>query len=303
MSDITIAASAAAFVKLFNVIRDNFTFAKSDTKTFGPFSASYSIKLHLSGGTVQLNNDDTVEVKNLDIVFDTLTVNVCLDLPGFCIGGWCIVPDPWNGCLVGVPKICIGGPICIAPDLSGLVSQLSDFKAKLKPVYYVDPARLPAWTDLDAELNGHPNQWQIFLDPVYVLVDPIDLPATIENIIENLVKDAIESLFPSWLPGWAVDLLVAALGPVIDLIKSALGVVSDFTGFLFNLINNLLAFPALIETAVADHFASQSPLYEFTDPYPMLPGSGGLIPVIIPIINLAAHVDSAEMIVTADVGA
>ncbi|MGH9572687.1 MAG: hypothetical protein ACRD40_04045, partial [Candidatus Acidiferrales bacterium] len=70
MSQITIAASSNAFTQLFNVIRDNFTFSKSDGGNFGPFSANYSIKLHLSGGSVQLNDDNTVEVKNVDVVFD-----------------------------------------------------------------------------------------------------------------------------------------------------------------------------------------------------------------------------------------
>ena len=84
MSDITIAASANAFVQLFNVVRDKFTFAKSDTGNFGPFSASYSVKLHLSGGNVQLNDDDTVEVKHVDVVWDILKVQLCFDLPGFC---------------------------------------------------------------------------------------------------------------------------------------------------------------------------------------------------------------------------
>lgn len=303
MSHITIAASANAFKQLFNVLRDNFTFAKSGSGTFGPFSASYSVALHLSGGSIQLNDDDTVEVKNLDVVWDTLKVQVCLDLPGFTLGGWCIIPDPWNGCLLGLPEIHIGGPICIGPNLSGLVSRLSDLKARLKASYFVDPLRLPAWSDLDAEFNGRPNKWRIFIDPVFVLVDPIDLPATLENIIENLVKEAIESLFPSWLPGWAKDLLIAALSPVIDLVKSILGVVSTFTDFLFDLINNLLGLPALLETAVADYFAAQHPIYEFEDPYPILPSSGGLIPVKIPIRDLESHVNSKEMVVTANVGA
>src|SRR5437868_234778 len=106
MSHVTMAASSKAFVKLFNVARDNFKFIKSDGGTFGPFSATYTVKLHLENGNVQLNNDDTIEVKHLDIVWDTLQLTLCFNLPGFCIGGWCVVPDPWNGCLVGVPEVC-----------------------------------------------------------------------------------------------------------------------------------------------------------------------------------------------------
>src|SRR5579872_675610 len=185
MSHITLAASANAFTQLFNALRDNFTFSKSDSANFGPFSASYSVALHLENGNIQLNDDNTVEVKDVDIVFDTLKVQVCFNLPGFCVGGFCIIPDPWNGCLVSFPGFCIGGPICAPLDLSGLVSEISDIQAGLTPRYFVDPARLPGWSDLDAEFNGHPNKWRIFIDPVWVHVDPIDIPASIGNLLEN----------------------------------------------------------------------------------------------------------------------
>ena len=302
MSHITIAASSNAFKQLFNVIRDNFTFAKSDSGNFGPFSASYSVKLHLSGGSVQLNDDNTVEVKNVDVVFDTLTLNLCLNLPGFCVGGFCLIPDPWNGCLVGIPKICLGGPVCIPIDLSGLVSKISDLKANLVAVYFVDPARDPSWSDLDAEFNGHPNKWRIFLNPVFVHVDPIDVPATLENIIENLIKDAIENTIPG--PQWLKDLLI---GPALDLLESIFGffntIIDDITGFISDLLGNQFDLLGAIETAVADYFAAQNPLYEFEDPYPILPASGGLIPVKIPIRDLTSHVNSKEMVVEANVGA
>lgn len=301
MSHITIAASSNAFVQLFNKIRDNFTFSKSDSGSFGPFSASYSVALHLEGGSIQLNDDGTVEVKHLQIVWDTLKVQVCFNLPGFCIGGWCIIPDPWNGCLVGVPKICIGGPICVPLDLSGLVSEVNDLKANLKAVYFVDPARTPGESDLDAEFAGHPNKWRIFLDPVFVHVDPIDIPASVANIIENIVRDAIESMFPI-LPGFIVDALLAAIGPILDLVKSILGIVGEINDWLTDLLMNTFDLLGIIETAIADYFASKTPLYEFEDPYPVLDAGPGLIPVKIPIRNLASNVNSKEMVVTADVG-
>ncbi len=303
MSHITIAASSNAFTQLFKAVQKNFTFSKSDTKNFGPFSASYAVALHLDDGTIQLNNDNTVEIQDVDIVFDTLKLTPCFDLPGFCIPSFCIVPDPWNGCLVGFPGFCIGGPICAPLDLSGLVSEISDIKASLVPKYFVDPARLPGWSDLDAEFNSHPNKWQIFLDPVWVHIDPIDIPDTVDNLLENAVKDAINALFPSWLPDWAKDIIWAFLGPILDLVKGILGIAGQVADFVSDLLGNLFDLLGLIETAVADYFASQYPLYEFEDPYPILPASGGLIPVKIPIRNLSATVNSKEMVVLADVGA
>jgi hypothetical protein len=303
MSHITIAASAKAFQQLFKKVEDNFSFTKSDTANFGPFSASYSVSVHLSGGNLQLNNDNTIELQNVDIVFGTLDFKLCLDLPGFCIPSFCIVPDPWNGCLVGFPGFCIGGPICVDLNLSGLTSQITDLKASLLPKYYVDPARLAGWTDLDAELNGHSNQWQIYIDPVWVNVALIDVPATIDNILVNAITTAIDNLFPSWLPSWAVDIIMAFLGPIVDLITSLLGITTSIAEWLSNLLGNVFGLVALLETAIADYFASKYPLYQFEDPFPILPASRGLIPVKIPIRNLAATIDSQEMIVQANVGA
>ena len=54
MNHVTIAASEKAFEQLFKAVRNNFSISKSDSGNFGPFSASYSIKLHLDGGSIQL---------------------------------------------------------------------------------------------------------------------------------------------------------------------------------------------------------------------------------------------------------
>jgi len=305
VSDITIAASAAAFTKLFNELRDNFHLIKSDSASFGPFSASYDIKLHLQGGNLTLNDDNTIEVTDLEIVWDTLTVKICFNIPGWCVGGFCIVPDPWNGCLVSFPGFCIGGQqICPGLDFSGLVSEITDLKANLNAIYYVDPARQPGWSDLDAELNQHPNKWRIFIHPVLVNVDPIDIPATAANLLENAVKTLIEDLIPSEFR-WAADLLWAIIGPILDFVISVLGIVGSVEDWLSNLLGSTPPFDLLelIETAIADYFASQHPIYEFEDPYPVLPAGGGLIPVKIPIQGLTATVNSKEMVVLANVGA
>jgi hypothetical protein len=302
MAHITIAASAKAFRVLFNLAEAGFTFKKNDKGNFGPFSASYNVKLHLSGGTIQLNDDNTLEIQNVDIVFDTLDFQLCLNLPGFCIGGFCIVPDPWNGCLVSFPGFCIGGPVCADLDLSGLVAQITDMKANLLAKYIVDPARPAGVTDVEAEIQNHPNKWKVFINPTYVNVI-IDFPETLDNILANAIQNAINDLFPSWLPGWAKDLIWAFLGPIVDLIKGIIGIVGSIANWLENLLNNVFGLVPLIETAIADYFASQNSIYEFNDPYPILGPSGILIPVMIPIRNLGATVNSKEMIVRADVGA
>lgn len=56
-------------------------------------------------------------------------------------------------------------------------------------------------------------------------------------------------------------------------------------------------------TVVADYFADRNPLFAFEDPYPVLNYSGSLIPVKIPLRDVNAIVNDAEMLLTANVGA
>jgi len=304
MSQVTLAASAKAFGLMFQVVRDGLHPSTTDHASYGPFTAQWSVAAHLEDGSIQLNNDDTAEVTNLQVVWDTLDLKLCFDLPGFCVGGWCIIPDPFDGCWVSLPSICVGGPICLDINLSGLVSEITDLKANLMPKYYVDPARPPGVSDLTAEFAGHSNQWQVFLNPVWVHVDPIDVPATIENVIVNLLEQAIEDAFPG-VPSWAWSLIWDVLGPLIDVFTSILGIVGDVAQWLENLLNNTIDLLGWLETVVAQYLASQWPILHFEDPYPILDGNPAHnpIPVKIPIRNLAAHINSAEMVVTADVGA
>jgi hypothetical protein len=304
MSQLTVAASAKAFGLMFGVVRDGLHLQTSGSDSFGPFTAEWSVAAHLQDGSIQLNDDDTAEVTHLEVVWDTLDLKLCFDLPGFCVGGWCIIPDPFDGCWLSLPKICIGGPICLDIDLGGLVSEINDLKANLIPTYYVDPARPPGVTDLTAEFLGHSNQWQVFLNPVWVHVDPIDVPATIENVIMNLFKQAIEDAF-SWVPSWAWPLIWVVLGPLLDVLAAALGIAGDLVSWLEDLLNSTIDLLGWLETAVAQYLASQWPVLQFEDPLPILDGGPGHnpIPVKIPIRNLAAHINAAEMVVTADVGA
>jgi len=304
MSHFTLAASAKAFEQMFTLVRDNLKVSKSDNGSWGPFTWSYDVQFHLEDGTIQLNDDGTVEIKHLDVVWDKLKFQICFNLPGFCVGGWCIVPDPFDNCWVSLPKICIGGPICLPIDLSGIVSEVDDLKANLVAKYFVDPGRPAGVSDLTAEFLGKTNKWNVFLNPVFVDVLPIDVPATIENLLETAFKQAIENAF-SWLPDWAWSLLWDILGPLLDLLKAILGIAEDIQNWVEDLLNSIFNLAALIETAIADYFASQNPLFSIDDPYPIMDGdpSHNPIPVKIPLRDLGATVNSEEMVVTANIGA
>src|SRR5262249_25843042 len=156
--------------------------------------------------------------------------------------------------------------------------QVTDLKANLVVKYFTDSARPPGISDVEAELQKHPNQWGIFINPTYVNVI-IDVPDTIDDIVVNAIENAINNSFPSWLPGWAKDLIWAFLGPIIDLIKGIIGIVGSIADWLENLFNTVFPLVPLIETAIADHFAGQNPIYQFDDPFPVLSATPALIPV------------------------
>jgi hypothetical protein len=300
MSHITVAASENAFDELFEVVRDNFTFSASDSANFGPFSASYAVALHLEGGDVDLRADNTVEVAELDVKWDTLSVGVGFDIPEICIGGWCIIPTPF-GCALRVPEICVfsaNPDIDITLDLSGIVTSELSMIASPVTGYFVDPARPPGMSPVQAQLANLENKWQIFLDPQTVDVDVFD----IADIVGDLLEDAITAVINALLPGpqWLKDLILGILGPIIDLIRDILDLPDDIAEWFSDLLDVSFGLLNLIVTAVADFFAARTPLFEF--PFPLPLAAPGLIPVKIPISDFTVSVNADEMVVEANVG-
>lgn len=301
MSHLNVAASEDAFRKLFEVLRDNFTFSDSNSANFGPFSASYSVACHLEDGSVDLQNGNKVEIKELDIKWDTLQAGVGFDIPEICVGGWCI-PMPWPIPDICLPKICAfsaNPDIGINLDLSGIIT--SEISATASPVTKYEVNHLPSMSVVQAQNAGIPNMWQIFIDPVTVDIDVFDIADIVGDLLENAVENAIDDLL--WfLPGWVIDIIWWILGPVIDLIRDILDLWDDVGEWFSNLLGVSLGLFNTIVTAVADYFAKQNPIYELEDPYPILPASSGLIPVKLPIKDLKVKVNTNEMILEANVG-
>jgi hypothetical protein len=304
MSHMTVAVSEAAFQELFNQVRDSFTFSDSDSGSWGPFSAGYSVAMHLKGGTIDLRSDNTVRVAELDVKWDTLSVWVGLDLPQMCVGGFCIIPAFWGGCAVSAPSICVfsdNPDITLPLDLSGLLTSEVSFIASPVVTYFVDPARTPSMDWLDAENAGIPNKWQIFIDPESVDIDVFDIADIVGDLLENAANAAVDALLVG-LPGWAVDLIKSLIGSVIDLVRDILDIPDDIGEWLADLLGVSLGLLNTVATAVADFFAAQNPLHEIEDPLPILLASGILPPVKLPIANLSVRFEDTEMVGEADVG-
>lgn len=304
MADLTVAVSEATFRDLFNEVRDNITASTAGSEDLGPFSVSWAFGFRLEGGTVDLQGDGSVLISELDVVYDPVQLTFGIDIPEICIGGFCIIPTPF-GCLLRAPRICVFSAdpdISLPIDLSGLIQSEISGAFTVKTRYFIDPARTPAMTDLDAEDAGIPNKWQFLLDPVWLDLDLIDIADTVGNILDQAIDNAVDGLL-GWLPGWARDLIKAILGPIVDLVRAILDIGDDIDEWLSNLLGVSIGILDFVATVVADFFADKYPFFEFEDPFPVLGYSGPLIPVKIPIRNLAVTVNDDEMILAADVGA
>lgn len=304
MAHLTIASSEAAVTKLFEGIRDNFSVDESNSADFGPFTAGYEVKLHLEGGTVDMQADNSIVIRELDIKWDKLRFYAGIDIPELCIGGFCIIPSPW-GCILRAPRICIfedDPDIGIDLNLSGLLTSEISLAAKPDLRYLVDPARPSGMNWLDAEDADLANKWALFIDPEWVDIDIFDWADIVGDLLENALDSAIDNLL-FFLPGWAKDLIRAILGPVIDLVRAILDIGDDFDEWLSDMLGVSLGLFDLILTLVADHFADQYPLLEIEDPFPIISYENGLIPVKLPIESLTTAFTADELVITADIGA
>lgn len=297
MTHVTLGVSEDAFRTLFNGVRDNFSVSTADSRDFGALSVAYAAGARLENGTIDMRDDNTVLIKELDIVYDPLNLTLGLDIPSVCVGGGCV----WFVCL---PRICVfesDPDISVPINLDGIVRSEISGAFSVVARHEQDAARTSAMTDLDAHLAGVPDQWNFYLDPQWLDIDVIDIADTVGTILDNAVDWVVDRLF-SWLPNWARNLVEAVLGGIANVVRAILDIGDNVQEWLSDLLNVSFGLFDFVMTLVADHFAQKFPLFSFEEPLPLpIPGTG-LIPVLIPIENVAVQVTDTEMVVSADVG-
>ncbi|MDN5216637.1 hypothetical protein QQ020_31500 [Fulvivirgaceae bacterium BMA12] len=303
MPQINLAASENAFRAIFDAYRDTINFSASNAGDFGPFSAAYSAGIRLEGGTVDLENSpDQVKISELDVVIDPLSLTLGIDIPSVCVGGFCIVPNPFGGCLVRLPRICLfeaDPDISTTIDLGGLIESEISGAFDMKVSYFNNPDRA-GLTDHQAHFAAKTNEWQLKLDPRWLDIDLIDISDTVGNILDSVIDNLVDGLLGG-LPGWVKDAVRWILGGMADLIRGILDLADDVDEWLSNLLGTSLGLFDFIATWVADYFANREPVFSIEDPYPVIK-AGSLIPVLIPIKNLSTDITDVELVVSADIG-
>jgi hypothetical protein len=302
--DATAAVSEKVVQKLFDAVRTNFRLQTSGAKDFGTFSLSYAVDAHLENGDLDLRPDGTIRLSELDLAFDTLRACLGIDIPEICLGGFCIIPNPFGGCLVRAPRICAFSKdpdINLCLDIGPLVR--AELSATLRPivVYSLNPGRTAGMNDWDAFDAGVQNAWQVFADPSAVDLDLFDIADVVGDLLDDALDAAIDTLLGP-LPGWFKDLVRALLGPVIDLVRAILDFGDDFSEWLADTLGfNLGLFDAIIN-AVVDLVAKGTPLVNLFEPVG-IKDTSGLVPILIPIESLSIEVTGDELVLGADIGA
>ena len=232
-----------------------------------------------------------------------MNVTFGIDIPSEPIGGFCIIPSPFGGCAIRAPRITLFGD---NPDASTTLNFNGLFQSEISGAFRIDPRYFNnplkgTLSDHDAHDSSVANEWQLYLEPLWLDLDIIDVADTTANIIQAITDGIIDSLL-GWAPGWARAIARAILSPFIALIRAALDVVDDIDEWLSNLFGVSLGLFDFVLEAVADYFADKFPVFQFEDPFEMLPGTGSKIPILVPLSNLNIEVDNTEMKILGDIG-
>lgn len=324
MAHLTVAVSEGTIQKAFDVLVKNVAWEKQDSSDFGAFTAGYHIKGHLEGGDVDLRNDGTIRIKELDIKWDKLEVSLGIDIPEICVGGGCI-PMPWPIPDICLPRVCIFSAdpdISISPDFAAFVAQEVSFTGSIEARYYnaslpVPPGFNPCQLLQDVLIDNSiiqpfppTNQWHIFINPQTIDVDLFDFADIVGDLIEDALTAAITALIPG---GWVRDLILAIIGGIADLIRFILDIPDEIDEWLSDLFNVSFGLLDFLGTLVLDFFGNCVPIARIDDPFEIMPEkvsnsvllSGApvtLVPVKVPIPSLTVNVNDVEMVATADVG-
>ncbi|MGH9920844.1 MAG: hypothetical protein ACRD6W_18490, partial [Nitrososphaerales archaeon] len=286
--DLTAAVSAGAFTKIFDAFMKGFKFATSGSGSYGPFSASYSVAAHLEAGSINLTSTGGIELKDLVIRWDTLSLTLGFQLPNICTPGFCLIPIPFDGCAVDIPPECVfSSPpeISVTIDIGGFLDSKVTVTGIPRVFYGVG--------------SGVTNRWEIAVEPTLpILIDIVDLADTAADLFNTLITNAIDSLI-SGLPQWAQDLINAVLGGIDDIIRTVLGIPDDIVEWLLDLVSGLGIFQDLVN-ALAQYISLT--IFEVDDPFPALPANGPLIPVMLPIQYLGISVNTSELVIQGDIG-
>jgi len=305
MPNIAIALSERSVQAMFSRIRQDFRFSDTDEKQLLLYTLEWDLGVRLENGSLEFLSNDSVMLKELDLIYDPLRLVIGVDLPEITIGGQCIAPSPF-GCLLRLPRWSLfseSPDFSIPLDIGGILRSEVSAKARIRLRRQTENIRPAGMSPHTAHETGLSDHWQVLLDvePVHLkILDGADIAG---ELLDSAIDQAIEQLFAP-LPGWARSAIRSMLGPMKEVIREILELPDDTQEWFEDNIWFILDLPTLIADALLDYYAEEAPLFEIEDPYPIIGGTAEDLPVLVSIENAAVSVhDNKELVVTARIGA
>ena len=312
------------------------------TGNLGPFSASYALGFKVVGGSIDLTNTGRVHIDELQITYDPFVLTLGLDLPHSHIGGECIFALPVVGCVVHLPEIDIFGAnpdISIPINLSHtIVSEFSgeftvavgkqvlaakgalrphaahgtpdtsnEIRDRFRTIVSTIPL-LPASAvngiadPLVPFVKGNlADKWQFFLHDVWHDLELVSISDTAVNILKNLSDLIIDTILAP-VPAILRNIVKGILHPIFGAIGAILDIPDDILEWLSSQLRISFGLFNLIEQIIINFIGAMVPFVQFEDPFPMIEDASGLIPVLVPVNNVAVVVNDDEFALAADLG-
>jgi hypothetical protein len=301
--DFSASISADAFERIFTAVVKEFRFLKSGTDNYGSFSVNYDVAAHLEGGSVEMRDDGTIVVKELNVIWDKFKLNIGIDIPEISVGGGevCVNP-PYPSCKVPIVgcKKCVtlpsysffsGSPdITVPVDLSGLITSELVFNTQLETFYGIG--------------SGMQNRWQIAFIPIL----PSDLYITniadsVGDLFKNRMKHAIDNLLSSSkAPESAIKLISEILGGIDNIMRNIINIPEDIGKWFIDMVQHIGIVRSLLNDLYDYLTFKILAAFEIEDPFQVLKPENNMIPVKIPIEFIRVSVNSHEITIEGDVG-
>ncbi|MCY2951699.1 MAG: hypothetical protein NTU53_06940 [Planctomycetota bacterium] len=144
------------------------------------------------------------------------------------------------------------------------------------------------------------DKWQFFLHDVWHDFDLIDIAATAANILRNLVNLIIDKIL-AFVPEILRDIVKAIISPIISAIEAILDIPDDILEWLSSLLQTSFGLLDVIAQFIINFIGAMVPFYQFESNYPMIEDASGLIPVLVPVENVAVTINDDELTMLADI--
>jgi hypothetical protein len=275
MSDLELTVAKSAFDQIWRKIVANYRLDEAGTEQDGRLTYTYDIKAHLADGRLIFNGPSpglprgSIEVRELDIVWDRIYFAMSYDLDEICTPGGCVWTDPLTGdCGLEIPQVCIfGGSSDIAFDLS-IPSFRSEFSFEGKMETFVRDGK-----------------WNAKIVPVSVDIDPIDLADTIGDIFKRSFESALDNALPG---GAAGSTLRQMIGGIEFYIRKVLDFDDDLVEYIEALLNvDIEIMDYLFWKRKLTQYFADNPFVILPENYILLPRDGALAEVPIPLSSFA----------------